>query len=66
MTDKIRANNNFIRAQRIAVERHKDEVIELVNCRYEMTLFAYFNDSDEILLGESMALRDILFELEEM
>ncbi len=44
-----------------------DAAIEVVNCRYEQARLKYrhtYNDS--IIFGEAMALRDILFELEEL
>jgi len=68
MTDAIRANNSFIRSRKIAVEARMNKVIELVNCRYEEAVLAnrICRESDEMLFGEAMALRDILFELEEL
>ena len=42
----------------------KREMIELVNCRYEQALVNEEHYDDEMLFGEVMALRDILFELE--
>jgi len=65
MTDKIRANNSFIRSQKLAVEKHMDKVIELVNCRYEQAR-TELACNDEMAFGEAMALRDILFELEDL
>jgi len=63
-------DHGFTGAYMRGLQEGKDDmltdIIELVNCRYEQATDMYILDEEDMSYGEAMALRDILFELDEL